>query len=199
MSLGVSSIETACSESVRVPTSHPSGFSNVSPKAPSPRARIAELYTSYGAMVFARCRFLLRDEEAARDATQDVFIKAFRAWDKFRGDASPHTWINKIATNHCLNLIAADKAAWKDRFRRYVHHLDDSGMLAGVDPDRARLVRQLLAKVSPEVQAAAIYYYVDEMTQEEIAELLGRSLPTIRKRLRTFQRVAQKELSREPS
>lgn len=121
-------------------------------------------------------------------------MKVMRSIDSFRGDASPHTWMVKIATNHCLNVIASDRAAWKERFRAHVIHLDQSGLLAGADPERAHLVQQLLAKVDPETQAVAIHYYLDEMTQEEIGTLLGRSLPTIRKRLKTFERIAKKEL-----
>lgn len=161
---------------------------------PSQRAEIARLYTQYGHLVSARCRYLLRDEEAARDAAQEVFVKVMRSLDRFRGEASPHTWMLKIATNHCLNVIAADRAAWKDRFRRHVQHLDRSGLLSGADPERAHLVQQLLAKVDTETQAVAVHYYLDEMTQEEIGTLLGRSLPTIRKRLKTFERIAKKEL-----
>ena len=43
----------------------------------------------------------------------------------------------------------------------------------------------------------SIHYYVDEMTQEEIGELLDRSLPTVRKRLEKFRRIAERELSHD--
>ncbi len=164
---------------------------------PSQRAEIADLYRRYGHLVSARCRYLLRDDEAARDATQEVFVKVMRSLSRFRGDASPHTWMVKIATNHCLNVIAADRAAWKDRFRQHVQHMDRAGLLAGADPEQARLVQQLLAKVDTETQAVAVHYYLDEMTQEEIGTLLGRSLPTIRKRLKKFERIAKKELGND--
>jgi RNA polymerase sigma-70 factor (ECF subfamily) len=52
-------------------------------------------------------------------------------------------------------------------------------------------------KLDLETQEVAVHYFVDEMTQEEIALLLGRSLPTIRKRLEKFRRIAQKELGDE--
>ena len=166
---------------------------------PSIRAQIAELYEKYGHLVSSRCRYLLRNEEAARDATHDVFVKVMRSLDRFRGESTLSTWMVQIATNHCLNLIAADRARWKEQFRRYVEHLDEGGFLAGADPERARLVQQLLSRLDRETQAIAIHYYVDEMTQEEVGRVLNRSLPTIRKRLRTFQRLAKKELEHEPT
>jgi RNA polymerase sigma-70 factor (ECF subfamily) len=48
------------------------------------------------------------------------------------------------------------------------------------------VVRKSLSRFDEETQAAVVHYYVDEMTMDEVAALLGRSVPTIRKRLRTF-------------
>jgi RNA polymerase sigma-70 factor, ECF subfamily len=177
---------------------------SVSPRSmsvplPSRRETVADLYRQYGHLVRSRCYFLLRDDEAARDAAQEVFVRVMRSIDGFRQDASPSTWILKIATNHCLNVIASQKAKWRDRFQQYMTHLDEEGLLAGVDPEKARLVTQLLSKLDRETQQVAIFYHVDEMTQEEIASALGRSLPTVRKRLAKFKRVARKELGHDVS
>ena len=62
-------------------------------------------------------------------------------------------------------------------------------------PERRELVRVLLGAAPEEAQEAAVLYYVDEMTQAEIAQQLGRSLPTVRKRLREFLACARKALS----
>jgi RNA polymerase sigma-70 factor (ECF subfamily) len=163
----------------------------------SRREEVADLYRRYGHLVRSRCYFLLRDEEASRDAAQEVFVRVMRSLDSFRQEASPSTWILKIATNHCLNVIASQKAKWRERFEQYMTHLDREGLLAGVDPEKARLVAQVLAKLDRETQQVAIFYYVDEMTQDEISQVLGRSLPTIRKRLAKFKRVARKELGHD--
>lgn len=160
----------------------------------SPRSEIAELYTRYGATVLSRCRFLLRDEEAARDAMQEVFVKVMRAIESFRSESSPLTWIQRIATNHCLNVIAADRAKWRERFKRYTEHGEEARLSSAVEPERAKMVRDLLERLDQETQQVAVHYWVDEMTQEEIAAALNRSLPTIRKRLEKFKRTAQKEL-----
>jgi RNA polymerase sigma-70 factor, ECF subfamily len=163
----------------------------------SPRSEIAELYTRYGATVLSRCRYLLRDEEAARDAMQEVFVKVMRAIDTFRSESSPLTWILRITTNHCLNVIAADRAKWRERFRRYTEHGEEARLSLVAEPERAKMVRDLLERLDPETQQVAVHYWVDEMTQEEIAEALKRSLPTIRKRLEKFRRTAEKELGHD--
>lgn len=165
----------------------------MTPVLPARRAEIAELYTRYGSTVLSRCRYLLRDEEAARDAAHEVFVKVMRALDELRNDASPVTWILKIATNHCLNVIASNRAKWHERFRRYREH-EEATREIGVAVEKAKMVRDLLEKLDEETQAIAVFYYVDELTQDEIAAATGRSLPTIRKRLEKFQRIAKREL-----
>src|SRR4051812_50160766 len=80
---------------------------------------LRELYTRYGGSVYGRCLFLLKERSKAEDAMQDVFAKALgSARDgsgrvgpaAFRGESSPLTWLMTIATNHCLNLIRAERA-----------------------------------------------------------------------------------------
>lgn len=167
------------------------------PDPPPRRVEIAELYTRYGATVLSRCRYLLRNDEASRDATQDVFVKVMRSIEEFRQESSPLTWVLRIATNHCLNVIAADQAQWHQRFEQYAKHQEAAAASRGNDAELARTVRDLLGRLDLETQQVAVHYYVDEMTQEEIAAALGRSLPTIRKRLEKFRRVARRELGDE--
>jgi RNA polymerase sigma-70 factor (ECF subfamily) len=61
-------------------------------------------------------------------------------------------------------------------------------------PDRRELVRSLLRAAPEEAQEVAVLYWVDELTQAEIGEMTGRSLPTIRKRLREFIAAARAAL-----
>lgn len=152
---------------------------------------LRELYERHAAGVLARCRYLLRDEEAARDATQDVFAKALRALPEFRAQSSPGTWLLRIATHHCLNELRARKALWRDALRE----LEGQRRVEVEPPERRALVRALLLAAGPEAQEVAVLTYVDELTQAEIAAQLGRSLPTVRKRLREFLGAARRALA----
>src|SRR5690348_9660792 len=53
------------------------------------------------------CRSMLGDDAAADDAAQDVFLKAHRSLKSFRGDAKLSTWLYRVATNRCLDLLRA--------------------------------------------------------------------------------------------
>jgi len=160
--------------------------------APS-RAALEELYAKYGGSVLGRCHYLLRDSAKAEDAMQDVFAKALVHWGEFRNDASPVTWLMKIATHHCLNVMRAERAPWHRRFARQERAREEGhgGPQAMEDRDA---VRRLLARLDFETQQAAIHYFVDEMTLEEVAATIGRSIPTVRKRLASVAAAAGQEL-----
>ena len=152
---------------------------------------LAELYGTHAAAVYGRCRFLLRDDEAAKDALQEVFAKALRALPEFRAAASPATWILRIATHHCLNELRARRAAWREQLVQLSKDRRDEVE----PPERRALVRALLSAAPAEAQEVAVLYFVDEMTQAEIAEATARSLPTVRKRLRDFLASARAALA----
>lgn len=73
----------------------------------------ALLVRDHAPAVFALCRAMVRDDRLAEDLSQDAFARAFGALDGFRGEASPRTWLLKIARNHCLDHLArARRAPW---------------------------------------------------------------------------------------
>jgi RNA polymerase sigma factor (sigma-70 family) len=156
------------------------------------RAALREMYSRYGSSVFGRCSYLLKERSKAEDAMQDVFAKALTHLGDFRSESSPLTWLMKIATHHCLNLLRAERAPWHQRFERQEQARATSHGGPQLFEDR-EAVRHLLARCDVETQAAAVHYYVDEMTLEEVAELLGRSVPTIRKRLESFARASAED------
>jgi RNA polymerase sigma-70 factor, ECF subfamily len=160
---------------------------------PDPRETLRELYQRYGAAVRSRCRYVLKDSSEAEDAMHEVFARALPRLGAFRGEASPLSWLMQIATRHCLNVLRAARAAWKDEVRGLakVAPVSSGGPVEGRD-----LVRAVLGQFDPETQAAAIHYYVDEMTLEEVADALGRSVPTVRKRLAQFAESARAHAER---
>lgn len=157
---------------------------------PSSAGLLQELYEKHAAAVYGRCRYLLKDDAEAKDALQDVFVKVLRALPEFREAASPATWIQRIATHHCLNLIRSRRAQWREQLKV----LQESRRHETEPPDRRELVRVLLAAAPDEAQEVAVLYFVDELTQAEIGQELSRSLPTVRKRLREFLSCARAAL-----
>ncbi len=158
------------------------------------RAWLSDLHARCGGQVHARCLWLLGDRAEAEDATQEVFAKAFVHRAELLDVQATLGWLLRIATNHCLNLLRANRALWREEVRRVA----ELSPRAGSAPDQLALVRSLLGRFDEETQACAVHYLVDEMSQEEVAALVGLSVPTVRKRVRTFLREARLALGLTP-
>ncbi|HEY6947928.1 MAG TPA: sigma-70 family RNA polymerase sigma factor [Gemmatimonadales bacterium] len=151
------------------------------------RQRAAELYRTYGPAVYRRCLKLLRDKEAARDATQEVFVKLVRDIAKLDDPAIVLPWCYRVATNHCLNVI-------RNRGRRGEEELDlqvaDTAEPTSF-PDR-HLVSTILSHFDEGTRAVAVGVLVDGMGHEELASALGVSRKTVERRLARFLERARK-------
>lgn len=132
-------------------------------------ARAVEaLYREHGHSVLRRARRLLRNDDDAREVLQEVFAVLLDRDDVFRGESSITTWLYSATTNGCLNRMRNQKTRAKILDR---HMPREETVDAGAEA--AVIVRQLLSTVSDELARVAVYYYVDEMTHDEIARVLS--------------------------
>jgi RNA polymerase sigma-70 factor (ECF subfamily) len=140
-----------------------------------------EIYLRYGAVVYRRARRLLGDEQAAKDACHEVFLRVFRSWPELER-TSPVTWLYKVTTNHCLNVIRDE-----ERHRKLLAARAESGETAAETTSLSSLLRGF----PEELQEIAVYYFVDEMSQDEIARVLGISQRTVSNRIAAFRGLAK--------
>ncbi len=138
-------------------------------------------YCTYGPMVLRRCRKLLGDEQAARDAMHDVFVQVLSRADQL-DDQAPSSLLFRIATNVCLNRL---------RSRRRRPEDGDPDLLADIaeqtDPrsrSAARSALDALFRHEPgDTALIAVLHLYDRMTLEEVAAEVGLSVSGVRKRL----------------
>jgi RNA polymerase sigma-70 factor (ECF subfamily) len=152
------------------------------------RERAADLYRQYGPAVYRRCLKLLRDREAAKDATQEVFVKLVRDIGKFDGEA-PLPWMYRVATNHCLNVLRAGRRHGEEELGEW--ELAAPGDATASYPDR-HLAGTVLAQFDDGTRAVALGVLVDGMGHEELAGALGISRKTVERRLARFLAGARK-------
>lgn len=144
-------------------------------------------------MVHRRCRDILGREEAALDATQDVFLRVLEKGHLFRGESAPSTWLYAMATLHCLQRL-------RDRG---VHGAKLDTLAAatraalGISVEDRLALLKLLERQPQEVQLIVYLRYVDEMTMEEVAEVVGYSRKTVAQRVQEFLASARRELKAE--
>ena len=147
---------------------------------------------------------ILRDREAARDATQDAFLKAYAALDRFEGRAKFGTWMYRLAYNHCLDLKR------KDRSLQHVEWEDERGDVGespthappppepGVEVERRELRGQLAVAVESlgeEARETLLLREIDGLSYAQIAELLGIPEGTVMSRLHHARRRLREALA----
>jgi RNA polymerase sigma factor (sigma-70 family) len=151
---------------------------------------VEALSLRYGAMVLRRCRRLLRDENEALDACQDVFVRLLVNRTRLDG-AYPSSLLFRVATNVCLNRI-------RDRKRRPESPaLEDDELLASIASaespggvsDARMLLDWLFGRQPESSRTIAVLHYVDGLTLEEVARQTGLSVSGVRKRLRRMRHM----------
>ncbi len=152
---------------------------------------IDQLYRQYGPMVMRRCRQLLRDEDQALDATQDVFVRLIERRDHLRADY-PSSLLYRIATNICLNRIRDAKNRKTSTDQKLLEQIADLDDAEGQIEARSVLAR-LFGLERETTRTMAVLHYVDGMTLEEVAGEVGMSVSGVRKRLRGL-RASLKEM-----
>jgi RNA polymerase sigma-70 factor, ECF subfamily len=156
--------------------------------------------------VFGVVSRLLEDAVDAPDVVQDVFLKVFRNISHFRGDSSLKTWIYRIAVNEARN-----QQRWFGRHRGKEVGFDPiaSDSLGAGDwlPDPApgpfetaldhevqALVEEGLKRISTTYRTALVLREVEELSYEEIADILEISLGTVKSRILRGREALRKEL-----
>jgi RNA polymerase sigma-70 factor (ECF subfamily) len=134
---------------------------------------------------------MLHDREEAAEATQEIFLLAFKNLRRFRRDSKFSTWLYKIALNHCatrvrrrprgIHLSLDDENAAVNSVRQLqVAESQASQLLRSEQQNR---VLAALLHLKPDQQAVIELKFFQEMTFEEIAAVLDIPLSTIKSRL----------------
>jgi RNA polymerase sigma-70 factor (ECF subfamily) len=149
---------------------------------------------------------LLLDPGDSCDVVQEVFLKVFRNITRFRGQSSLKTWIYRIAVNEVHNY-----RRWFFRHRRQEVVLEDQSEggknFGDTVPDRARspydcaldgekrvMIEEALARINPMFRAAIVLRDVEDLSYEEIAEVLDVSLGTVKSRITRGRESMRRQL-----
>lgn len=151
-------------------------------------------YQQYGPMVHRRCRTLLRNDEEALEAMQDVFVEVVRRGDGLVVDA-PSAFLYRTATNVCLNRLRSRKRKPSDADTDVIERIavapdaEDRSIVTG-------LLDRIFAREQPSTREMAVLHLVDGLTLEEVAAEVGLSVSGVRKRLRVLkEHVAELEVA----
>lgn len=156
------------------------------------RSQIRVLFETWGPMVFRRARRLLGSDADAEEAVQEVFIRALSGLESFDGRSAASTWLYQITTNYCLNRLR-DRRRRQELWDEKIEPAESRATDALPHVDIVAL-RKVLAEADPREAAAAIYVFLDGMSHDEAAELLGTSRRTVGNLVDRFVKSARARL-----
>ena len=139
-------------------------------------AELSEWLSQYGDLINRTCCLILGDRTLAEDATQEVFLRAWKSMAQYKGDASPKTWLTKIAINVCRNMR---RTAW---FRRHDRSVTPEELPLSV-PAEDRTLLFTVQQMPEKFRQVVILRYYQCMSLDECARVLGISRSTAHHRL----------------
>ena len=148
-----------------------------------------ELYDRFGGMVFNLALRLCGEPEEAADLSQETFLKIHRHLSGFRGRSSLKTWVYRVTVNCCRSRYKK-QSAWRSRLlpesEEKLNRLPDGRR----SPEERALARgaagrvaQALAELPTIYREAVLLRDIEGLTYEEIAQVLGLRLGTVRSRI----------------
>lgn len=156
------------------------------------RAAFDLLVVKYQSRVASIISRYVYDSQEVMDLTQEAFVKAFRAMDRFRGDSAFYTWLYRIAVNTAKNYL-------ESRGRRpqgsadvaEAENFDDGGRLRDVaSPERLlqreelqQALSEAIAQLPEELRSAFLLREYDGLSYEDIARILECPIGTVRSRI----------------
>ncbi len=168
-----------------------------------------QIVAKYHPKVYNFILRLVGNHDDAEDLTLETFTNAFKAWDRFRGEARVSTWLHQIAYNNCKNRFKQ-----KDRQReREPYSLDDtigtdSGGELGREiadwrdaPERLLMDKELSVQIqkavdalAPEYKSVLVLAQMEGLSYEEVAQVTGLTVPAVKTRLHRARNMMRRRL-----
>src|SRR6185369_3297291 len=147
-----------------------------------------DIYQEHSRAIYYLALRFLGDPDKAEDATHDVFLKAFRKRDQFRGDSSWRTWLYRIAINHCRNLQQtwherhmlsnADDAVWENTAAR-----GDSPLRVLETKELGQRIQKSLDGLPAEYRLLLLLVADEHLSYEQVATLTDQTADAVRGKL----------------
>ncbi|MCC6848328.1 MAG: sigma-70 family RNA polymerase sigma factor [Deltaproteobacteria bacterium] len=168
-----------------------------------------EMTRRYAGRMLAVARRMLRNEEEARDAVQEAFTSAFKACERFHGDAKVSTWLHRIVVNAALMRLRSRRRKPESSLEELLPSFDETGHWASdVEPidtpsdayERHEIraaVRKCIDLLPEAYRTVLLLRDIEELGGEETAAELGMTVSAVKSRLHRARHALRTLLARE--
>ena len=164
------------------------------------REAFRALYEAYKDRVYSIAFYFFQaDADAAREVTQQVFLKLMREIGRFRGDAAFSTWLYRLVVNACVDRTRGRRAGVVAEDPLTLDAIPASPALTHEDlfaqREVATSVQRAIATLPPKIRVAILLRYFDDLSYSEMADALRCSMGTVASRLSRGHRLLAKKLA----
>lgn len=152
--------------------------------------------------VYLYCLRMMGNREDALDCAQEAMLNAYRAFERYRGDAHVKTWFLRIAHNVCIDQLRRRKSIVSlDSLREEGYDPADTRSLspyaALAQKERSRLLAEAVKKLPDDQRAVLVLRDFQDMSYDEISELLSLPLGTVKSRIKRAREKIKQILCEE--
>jgi RNA polymerase sigma-70 factor (ECF subfamily) len=152
-------------------------------------SQFEEIAEKYAGFVYNVALRVVGNPQDAEEVAQDAFISAWKARDRFRGDAQPSTWLYRITVNAALMKLRKDKrrkqmsAPEEEQADVPSQDWTQSPSASAINSELGERLKAAIADLPEDMRVAVVLRDVQGLSNEEAADALGVSVPAVKARL----------------
>ena len=161
----------------------------------------AEIAEKHAGFVYNVAYRMMGNQHDAEEVAQDAFVSAYRARDRFRGDAQPTTWLYRITVNAALMRLRKDKRRKESTVPEDAqpdvpsNDWTQSPVATAMNSELRDRIQQAIDRLPPDLKAAVVLRDVQGLSNEEAADVLEITVSALKARLHRGRVALRQDLS----
>ncbi len=159
---------------------------------------LEKVMLEYGDQLARLAYSYVKEREIAKDLVQNTFVKCYTKLENFRHESTIKTWLYRITINECKDYLKS----WSYKKSRMMELYSANKNISLSSEEEAMekwekgRVKSTIFTLPPKYREMIFLYYYEELTMEEIAELLGLSISTVKTRISRGRERLKLEMER---
>lgn len=138
--------------------------------------------------IYTVCYMFSNNQDEVNDLFQEVLIKLWQGWEKFRGDSDERTWVYRVALNSCISIDRSKKSKKRSQIMDGVNLFDDSD----ANNHQTELLHNRIMKLQP-FDRAIVLLWLEDLSYDEIGAIVGISPKNVSVRLVRIREQLKKQ------
>lgn len=159
--------------------------------------QIAQLYDTYGDMLFRLAYSIMLNQADAEDAVQDIFIKIIGKIPEFTSSSQEKAWITKVLANHCKDMLRKRKLRLYTPLEEVLEQSGHGLSVPGPEDNGGTELFQMVLSLGEKYREPLILHYFEGFSVEEVSEILSIGQSAVKMRLSRGREMIRRKMEEE--